>query len=119
VGNIVKENIYLNRWIADPDGGGAFTGQRDLILAHDPACPSLEHAWMPRRRGVTALGDIMGCDTCDITFFWEGVVGLFDDCPDSFWYFCRCCAKRVTACPCGGDCSKEESGQALSPAVER
>lgn len=98
---------YLLRWTQDPDGGGCFTRQRDLILSHSIACASLGHAWLPRKGGVTGLGDLTGCDTCDITFFWEGIVGLFDDCPESFWYFCHCCAKKATSCPCGGDCLRD------------
>lgn len=108
---------YVRHWIADPDGGGMFTGQRNLIQAHDTQCPSLKDAWLPRRKGVTALGDTMGCDVCDITFFWEGLVALFDDCPDSHWYFCRCCAEKVADCPCSAGCAKD--GQTLSPAVDR
>lgn len=111
----MAENTYLARWLTDPDGGGCFTRQRDLILAHDQDCTSLRHAWLPRRRGVSCPGDFTECETCDITLFWEGSVGLFDDCPESFWYFCHCCAERVTSCPCGGECVKDPDGQTLSP----
>lgn len=102
---------YLETWTKNPDGGGMFTGQRDLILAHDQECPSLRYAWLPRRGGVTCLSDFMGCESCDISFCWEGITGLFDDCPDSFWYFCHCCAAKVTQCPCGGTCVKNPNAE--------
>lgn len=101
---------YVRHWTQDPDGGGVFTGQRDLILKHDQDCPSLKDAWLPRRKGVSCPSDLMECELCGITFFWEGLTGLYDDCPESFWYFCRCCAKRTTACPCCGDCIKKPNG---------
>lgn len=114
----MAQDSYLASWLGNPDGGGVFTGQRDLILKHDQGCESLRHAWLPRRKGVSCPSDLMECETCNITFFWEGLVGLFDDCPESFWYFCRCCAGKITSCPCGGDCIKEPNGQVLSPAVD-
>jgi hypothetical protein len=98
---------YVERWAQNPDGGGVFTGQRDLILEHDQGCLSLKNAWLPRRKGVSCPSDLMECETCRITFFWEGLTGLYDDCPESFWYFCRCCAEKISSCPCGGDCVKE------------
>lgn len=111
-------SAWRERWLSDPDGGGCFTGQRDLILAHDQSCPSLNEVWLPRRKGVSCPSDLMECETCGITFFWEGIVGLFDDCPDSFWYFCRCCAEKAASCPCGGDCIKDPDGQTLSPIAD-
>ena len=111
-------NTYVLRWMDDPDGGGAFTGQRDLIHAHDQECPSLREAWLPRRKGVSCPSDMMECETCDIRFFWEGLVGLYDNCPESHWYFCQCCSERITCCPCGGNCIKESYGQTSSPAVD-
>lgn len=110
----MTESTYLARWLVDPDGGGCFTRERDLIIAHPP-CESLRHAWLPRRKGVSCPSDMMECESCEITFFWEGLTGLFDDCPDSFWYFCRCCAEKATRCPCGGNCIKEPNGQNVSP----
>jgi hypothetical protein len=109
---------YALSWTRDPDGGGCFTGQRNLILAHDQGCTSLRYAWLPRRKGASCPSDFTECETCGITFFWEGIVGLFDDCPESFWYFCRCCAGKAASCPCGGDCVRESNGQVLSPAVD-
>lgn len=106
---------YIERWLTDPDGGGVFTSQRDLIKKHRQDCPSLCHAWLPRRKGVSRPGDMMECELCGITFFREGLTALYDDCPESFWWFCRCCATRTTACPCCGDCEKEPSGQIVSP----
>lgn len=114
----MAETSYLDRWLADPDGGGCFTPQRDRILAHDRNCASLWYAWLPRRKGVSCPSDFTECETCEVSFFWEGITGLFDDCPESFWYFCRCCSERITSCPCGGDCVKEPNGRALSPAVD-
>lgn len=108
-------DTYVERWTQNPDGGGCFTGQRDLILKHDQECPSLTNAWLPRRKGVSCPSDMMDCETCEITFFWEGLTSLFDDCPESFWYFCRCCAERVARCPCGGDCVRDPNGQNVSP----
>ena len=94
-------------WVSDPLGGGVFTRQRDLILAHPPSCPSLLHAWQPRKGGVTCVSDLMDCHSCSVTFFWDGITTLFEDCPDSWWYFCRCRADRALACPCGGGCVRE------------
>lgn len=111
-------STYRQQWLASPDGGETFSNIRDSILSHDQSCSSLEHAWLPRRKGTTSLGDIMGCEICDLTFFWEGVVGLFDDCPESFWYFCSCCADKIVDCPCGGPCKKESSGQDATPVVD-
>ncbi|HWB35431.1 MAG TPA: hypothetical protein VHA75_05330 [Rugosimonospora sp.] len=105
---------YVRRWSEDPDGGDCFTGQRDLILAHDDACSSLRYAWLPRRRGVSCPSDLMECETCRITFFWEGITGLFDDCPESMWFFCRCCAEKALSCPCGGNCARQPDGLDLS-----
>lgn len=109
----MADNTHLTRWLTHPEGGGRFTGQRDLILAH-PSCESLLHVWLPRKGGATALSDIMGCDSCDITLFWEGLVSLFGDCPDSYWYFCRCCALKVSSCPCGAGCVKEPETSSVS-----
>lgn len=102
---------WTRKWIADPDGGGRFSRQRDLIIDHDDSCGSLDHVWLPRKAGVTCLTDITECDTCDIAFFWEGIVDLFDDCPDSAYFFCRCCAEKVMACPCGSDCVRDPNSQ--------
>ncbi len=105
---------YLNQWLVNPDGGGCFTRQRDLIATHDQTCSSLREAWMPRRKGASCPSDLMECDTCGITFFWEGITEPFSECPDRFWFFCYCCAEKVTACPCGATCVKNP-GQVLSP----
>lgn len=98
---------WSKQWIKDPDGGGAFSYQRDLIVEHDQTCPSLAHVWLPRRKSVSCFSDWMSCDVCEITFGWEGIVSFFDDCPDSAYFFCRCCAEKVTRCPCGGDCVRD------------
>lgn len=110
----VTHLTYLDQWLANPDGAGTFTRQRDLVLAHDRACPSLREAWMPRRKGVSCPSDLMECHACGITFFREGLTEPFSECMDANWFFCDCCAKRATACPCGDNCVKD-SGQVLSP----
>lgn len=100
-------DTWVEKWLEDPDGGGIFPPQRDSILAHDQECTSLNHAWLPRRKGVSCPSDLMECDTCGITFFWEGIVGFFDDCPDSEYFFCQCCSEKIAVCPCGNTCAKQ------------
>jgi hypothetical protein len=42
----------------------------------------------------------MECETCRITFFWEGLRAAFEDCPNSWHWYCVCCLAKATACPC-------------------
>lgn len=91
---------YGRSWLTDPDGGGRFTGQRDAVLAHDQTCPSLADIWVPRKGGVSCPSDLMECETCRITFFWEGLRVAFEDCPYSNHWYCVCCLAKATACPC-------------------
>lgn len=95
---------YVLTWLDNPDGGGTYIGQRDKIRAHDQTCPGLAHAWLPSKGGATCLGDLAPeCDGgCGITFFWEGVVSEFEDCPESNHWYCPCCLAKVTACGCTG-----------------
>lgn len=94
----------VQRWTENPDGGGRFTGQRDAVRAHDQTCASLAEIWTPRKGGVTCLTDIQDCDgDCNTTFFVEGVLSAFEDCPNVWHYFCACCLAKATACPCSAD----------------
>lgn len=94
---------YVLRWLDNPDGGGVSTGQRDAIRAHDQMCPSLAHAWLPRRGGVSCPSDLMECQSCEITFFWEGLRVAFEDCPWSNHWYCVCCRDRTNSCGCAPD----------------
>jgi hypothetical protein len=94
---------YVLRWLDDPDGGGVFTSQRDAIRAHDQTCPSLAHPWLPRRKGVSCLSDMMECQECGVTFFWEGLRVAFEDCRWSNHWYCVCCLAKVTGCGCSAD----------------
>jgi hypothetical protein len=96
-------DTYVSRWLDNPDGGGRFTGQRDLIRAHDQTCPALKYAWLPRKGGVSCLSDFMGCDGCDISFFWDGLHMAFEDCPESNHWYCPCCLAKAEKCPCQED----------------
>lgn len=87
-------------WLDNPNGGGAFTGQADAIRAHSSTCSSLRDAWLPRRGGRTAFGDIAECQRCEITFFWEGLRTAFDECPYSNHWYCVCCRAAITTCGC-------------------
>lgn len=89
---------YLVQWLADPDGGGRFSRQRDLIAGHPASCTSLIQAWLPRRDGVSCPSDLMECDNCGITFFWEGLRTVFEDCPESHHWLCECCAPATCSC---------------------
>lgn len=98
--------VWWECWFVDFDGGGCFIGQWDLIFVYDQSCLFLNEVWFFWCKGVFCLSDFMECEICEIMFFWEGIVGLFDDCLDFFWYFCCCCVERVVLCLCGGDCVK-------------
>jgi hypothetical protein len=94
---------YTVKWAADPDGGGRFTRQRDLILNHpDLSCGSLTWAWHPKKTGVTCPSDLSTCDRCDLEIYNEGVRIVFDDCEESWHYLCYCCEQVATheeVCP--------------------
>jgi hypothetical protein len=81
------------RWATDPDGGGLYTDRRDKLLAHDPACASLDRAWMPRRGGVVCPDDLDICDNCQVWFFADGI-GLHEINGHDL-LLCRCCAKKA------------------------
>jgi len=89
---------YLQRWLDDPEGGGCFARQSRLIREHNPDCPSLDHAWMPRRGGYSCLTDSMECEVCGITFFWDGLLTIHEDCPYSHHWVCRCCTLATCRC---------------------
>lgn len=90
---------YLQQWLDSPDGGGMFTAQRDQILAHGLDCPGLSDVWMPRRGGHSCPSDLIECDGCGITFFWEGIRVVDEDsCLYSNHFYCACCA--TTECGC-------------------
>ncbi|MFJ2630888.1 hypothetical protein ACIO6U_02840 [Streptomyces sp. NPDC087422] len=42
----------------------------------------------------------MSCDGCGIDFFWEGLRKAFEDCPESWHWYCACCLTKATNCPC-------------------
>ncbi|MER6488772.1 hypothetical protein ABT264_35150 [Streptomyces virginiae] len=91
---------YITRWLDDPDGGGSWTDIRDEIRDHDQTCDSLNHAWLPRRGGVSCLSDWMSCDRCGVTFGWDGLNTVFEDCPESRHWLCNCCTAKATTCGC-------------------
>lgn len=92
---------YMQQWLDNPDGGGRFPVQRDAIRAHDQTCTSLNSAWLPRAGGHSCLSDLTECDgDCGITFFNEGLVPGFEDCPDVWHWYCRCCLAKATTCSC-------------------
>ncbi|MFJ8727727.1 hypothetical protein [Streptomyces sp. NPDC093269] len=91
------------KWLEDPDGGGSFTRQRNAILAHDQTCEGLADVWLPRKGGRSAIGDLMECHGCGITFFWEGLRVAFEDCPESNHWYCPCCFAKTTACSCASE----------------
>jgi hypothetical protein len=91
---------YVRAWLGNPDGGGRFTGQRDKIRAHDPTCPGLAHAWLPRKGGVSCPTDSMPCQGCGIEIYWDGLRTAFEDCPESNHWYCPCCLAKITACGC-------------------
>jgi hypothetical protein len=89
------------RWTQDPNGGGRFPGLRDAVLAHDQTCTSLNEIWTPHKGGVTGFGDTRDCDgDCNVTFYVEGTITAFEDCPNSWHYYCACCLAKATKCPC-------------------
>lgn len=99
--NRFQQHPGMHRWLTDPDGGGRFTRQRDAILAHDPACSGLKDVWLPRKGGVSCPSDLTDCHGgCGVTFFNEGTVIAFEDCPESWHYYCACCLARTEQCPC-------------------
>lgn len=88
---------YTLKWAADPDGGGRFTHQRDLIPNHpDLDCASLKEAWHPKKTGVTCPSDLSTCNKCELEIYNEGVLIVFDECEYSWHYLCHCCAKTAT-----------------------
>jgi hypothetical protein len=107
---------YVTSWIDNPDGGGRFTSQRDAIRAHNPACASLAHVWLPRRGGVSCPSDLSDCDGgCGVTFYNEAFTIAFEDCPESEHWYCACCLTKATTCPCA---PTEPVGNASYPSVE-
>lgn len=97
----------IKGWAANPDGGGHNPGLMKEILAHDPACTSLRDIWMPRRTGKSCPSDLTTCHgPCGLTFYNEGLGMKFEDCPESWHYYCTCCAAKVSTCGC------EPSGEA-------
>jgi hypothetical protein len=91
-------NPTLARWLDDPDGGGTFVRQAELIRKHDPGCPSLEHVWLPRKGGYSCLTDSMECDVCNVTFFWAALLIDNDRCPYSTHFVCSCCVLDNCGC---------------------
>ena len=64
--------------------------------AHDKTCKSLPYFWLGRKGGVTAPGDVGGCDGCGVTFFWEGL--SWSNYPDEDTvYLCECCVRKAVA----------------------
>jgi hypothetical protein len=98
--NATRLSAYAQKWLDDPDGGGCFSYQRDAIRAHEPSCEGLADVWLPRKGGYSSLGDLMECDGCRITFFWDGLRVAFEDCPESNHWYCPCCLAKTTTCPC-------------------
>ena len=92
-------SAYVVRWLDDPDGGGTFTRQRDLIRAHPPECSSLAHPWLPRKGGVSCITDTISCQGCGTDFFWEGMHAPERDCPYSDHFYCQCCLTEECECP--------------------
>lgn len=86
-------DTYTRSWMENPDGGGLFTGQRDLISVHDHTCASLHQVWLPRRQGTSCPSDLDDCEDCRLTFYNEGV-GMYDT--DTGWdvLLCQCCARK-------------------------
>lgn len=89
---------YLASWLEDPDGGGIFPRQRDLIRAHEPQCDSLTYLYLPRKGGVSCITDSMTCNGCGIEFFWEGLYAPEKDCKFTNHYFCKCCLTEECDC---------------------
>lgn len=89
---------YLQRWLADPDGGGRFTSQRDRITTHRQDCDSLTHAWLPRKGGVSCISDSATCQGCGIDFFWEGLYAPERDCAYTNHFYCKCCLTEECDC---------------------
>jgi hypothetical protein len=83
----------IERWAADPDGGGTYLDRRDQLLAHDPACTSLNRAWLPRRSGTVCPDDLDLCDDCRVIFFADGIRMYEQDGHDLL--LCQCCAKTA------------------------
>jgi len=89
---------YLQRWLEDPDGGRRFEPQRDKILAHGLDCPGLAHVWVPRKGGVTCLSDVVDCDGCGVTFFWEAMYAPEKECAFTDHSYCACCLTEECDC---------------------
>lgn len=89
----------LAYWLDSHDGGSIFTTARDLIRAHPEDCPSLDHAWLPRKGGFSCITDSYPCDGCGVTFFWEGLNVVHEACPYTNHWVCTCCIP-VFACGC-------------------
>jgi hypothetical protein len=90
---------YILKWLDDPKGGGVFTRQRDGIRSHNPECTSLERVWLPRLGGVSCPSDLSECESCGITFFWEGLHAA-DGCPYYLCNYCQCCKDAGGSCAC-------------------
>lgn len=89
---------YLERWLDDPDGGGCFLRQAELIRQHNPECPSLDDVWLPKRNGYSDLLETMECEVCQLTFFWSGLSENHTGCPDSYHWTCQCCTQSSCRC---------------------
>lgn len=83
----------LQRWADNPDGGGLYTGLRERILAHNPACTSLDWIWLPRRGGTVCPSDLDVCDDCNVWFYVEGI-GMYEINSNDV-LLCQCCAKKA------------------------
>jgi hypothetical protein len=74
--------------------GELLPGIQERHDAHDATCQSLRWYWWGRSGGVTALGDVSGCDDCDLMFWNEGVVFVDGGPAGDDLDLCACCARQ-------------------------